>query len=75
MNELKVVASISHMFITGHDVAFDDLLNVFEDFICAYDELGTDAGTNGLFLFNNVDVDNVIGVELPGECDMISALR
>lgn len=62
------------MFVASHDVALNDLLDVLEDLVRTYDQLGTDTSTDGFILFYDVNVDNVVGVEFPGQSQMVWAL-
>jgi hypothetical protein len=70
-NELRVVHGIHEEFVGWLDVAFNDFLQVFKEFFSAYLELGANRGPWGLSMLLDVDMNDVLIVELPRQCDVV----
>lgn len=71
--ELDVSRGLPHEFIAGSDVALDDFLEILKELLIANLQLATDSGTWSLLILLDIDVDNVVGKEFPGESYVVRA--
>jgi hypothetical protein len=75
LKELLMAEGFSECFVAGDDVPFDDLLQAFELFFQAYLQLASDGGSDGLVGLLDIDVHEAVGVEEPGESNVVLAVR
>ena len=66
--------SLSHKLIARSDVSLYDLLQVLEKLLVSDLQLRANSGAGCLLKLLDINVDDVVGEELPGEGDVVRAL-
>ena len=74
VSKLDVSSCLPHEFVARCDISLHYLLQILKELFLADLQLGADASTNGLLKLLDVNMDDVVGEELPGEGDIVGAL-
>jgi hypothetical protein len=75
LDEFDVADRLKKELIARMNVTLHNFLEVLKELVGADLQLGSNGGSGGLVVLLDVDVDYVVGVELPGEGQVVGALR
>ena len=69
-----MLGHFSQASVARHHISFDDFLQVFISLVADF-ELRANVCANGFFRLDNINMDDVGFVELPGEREVVGAAR
>jgi hypothetical protein len=73
-NKLRMIDYLLQCSIARYYISFNDFLKVFKDLIMNV-QLVSNGSSNRLFWFSDINVNNIINIKLPGQCNIIRSFR